>query len=164
MDYHIGEEMQIVIAGSGPSLDEANWDELPPLRIGINTALHEIPNCIYAAILDNEILSIRSLYNDKILLTTQQSVDRCATRKIELPKCKIIVKHHIYSVMVAIQHAIDLQVDKILFIGMDGGCKRAKRLKEFYLLEDDFYKKQHEIHHKMMLDLLIENGMNYEYV
>ena len=153
---------EVVIAGSGPSLDTADWDNLPSFRIGINMATSKVPSCRFVAALDHGIFKTHELFTNRILITSAIAISRADLNGVYPPRDVLVVQDRRYSILIAIQHAINIGTKKIHFVGCDCSDERAEGLQRFYTRVKEFYNNKYKVHHRMMHKLLKDNKIDYE--
>ena len=155
--------LEAAIGASGKGLDHANWDDLPFIRVGINTAASKIPGCLYISSVDLNVIRIPYLLDKKILLTTEETMRLVKKNNINTVS-HIIIRNLKYSMLLAIQFCINIGVSKIYFIGCDFGQTRHEDLKKHYKMPSEFYINQYSKIKEMMLCLMELNRINYDFI
>jgi hypothetical protein len=157
-------KLEIVIAGTGPGLDTADWSKLPLARIAVNYAAHVVPGVSFIAALDRKVLTHNvMLFYGNNLITTAHTVDVMKVHGLIMPvNAKVnIVPYCQYSAHAAVKFAIMSGADHIIFVGMDGGSKRAKSIAKYYD-ETGREEENNRTHHQVMVEEMEKAGVSWE--
>ncbi len=121
-----------VIFGSGPTLDDADFDTLPANRIAVNWAVEVVPDCEYVSCVD----PCRTWQGDAPFLTGKRRVINSFTIEAYGILGKE-VEHFAEAEKVggstgtALAFAIKSGADKVITYGV-GGIGRSKMLEKYY--------------------------------
>jgi len=157
-NIHRGKMMKILIGASGSGINDVEWgnEDLPKIRIGINTACLKIPECNFVAALDEDVIRM-PMVRKRFLITTDHGL-----KVSNYTGPSFVVQYHQYSMLAAIQFAINNNVNKIYFAGVDFGKTRDKQLEKYYDRLPEFYVKQYSKIKWKMFELL--GDIKYELI
>ena len=121
-----------VIFGSGPTLDDADFDTLPTNRIAVNRAIAVVPDCEYVSCVDPHREGNRTVdyLHGKKRIVNDFTIETYALAGIEL-------EYHAKAEKVggstgtALSFAVSMGADKVITYGV-GGRGRARRLDDAY--------------------------------
>jgi len=121
-----------VIFGSGPTLDDADFDALPANRIAVNRAIDAVPNCEFVSCVDpcREGNRTTDYLQGKKRIVNDFTVETYALAGSEL-------EYHAKAEKVggstgtALAFAVDMGADKVIMYGV-GGEGRARKLDNAY--------------------------------
>jgi len=143
------------IAASGPTLDEADWDNLPENIIAVNAAINTVPTCCAHSVIDAFDADARGMPSgDTIRLVTNYTVRVSAARGIPLSENIWILEDNVdcehceSPIEVAIRYAMYNGSTEIHFVGVDGGSGNAKSLDWHYDKLQDHPNRQHDHYSK----------------
>jgi len=117
-----------VIFGSGPTLDDADYDTLPPDRIAVNNSALIVPNCEYVAAIDvlPDDHLILSAIGYRVRIVTPYTIEVSSMRNATVENYRIVPKSK-SSTGAAVLFAIQQGASKIITYGI-GGVNYCRQL------------------------------------
>ena len=121
--------MRWLICGSGPTLSDANFDELPKNRIAVNFAITVVPDCYLVSCIDDCYFypECDEIHEGKLRIVTPFTLEVARNRGTVIGDHVVVDIRGGGSTGAAVVYAIDNGATEIIFYGI-GGNGHAKEL------------------------------------
>jgi len=119
--------MKWLICGSGPTLEDADFDNLPTNRIAVNGSGSIVPDCDIISVIDDTtyIPHIEAMIGDKLRIITEFTLKVAEARETKLGDFVLVDSNGGGSKGAAVVYAVEHGATEIIFYGIGGNgyCK-----------------------------------------
>ena len=138
--------IDILICGTGSSLDNVNWDDMPDIRIAINSACMIVPGVTHLAALDCWNNPRPEWFKASPgHITTHWAHDMMIKKCVMTHTNTILIENSNCSLLAAVKYAVYNRPDTIILAGLDGGIGHADGLSDWYDDTDEWRLGHDEI-------------------